>query len=602
VEISQIVNIFSFYTLYNTKETSLKRNILIMFIALVCINTIQAQKKLWLNVIVKDSGDKAFHLPDYQRKFDNPAQRIHEMQKVLFSLYDNAYLSASYDSIMEDTTLLNVYLFHGKRYEWAYLKKGNVDEEVLSQLGFRETVYRNKPFYYKDALMLMDKIVSFYEDHGYPFAQIHLDSVKLKDNTVAAVLSIQKRQLIKIDSIEIKGTLKLSSQYLYGYLGIKPGDVYNESKMRAISLRLKSLPFLMETKSAQVIFVQGKAKVFLFLSRKSANQFNGIVGILPGASGKVTITGDVNLQLQNSFHRAEEIGFHWQHLQPMTQNLLIHFSYPYLFNTPFGLDEDFKLYKQDTTYLQTDEKVGLKYLMTGGSYWKVYYENISSSLLSTSTLQYSTSGLPNYADNVVQLYGIEFKAANLDYIYNPRSGYELLVNVAAGTKTISKNAKLDPAIYDGLQLNSDEYRASLNGSYYVPLTVRSTIKLQVQGAYINAPSLLLNDLYRIGGFQVLRGFDEQSFYTSAYSVGTIEFHYLLEQNSFMFVFFDQGLCRETFPTVISYFTDTPFGFGAGMNFQTKAGIFSISYALGQSQNSAINFSQGKISFGLVNNF
>lgn len=602
MEISQIVNIFSFYTLYNTKETSLKRNILIMFIALVCINTIQAQKKLWLNVIVKDSGDKAFHLPDYQRKFDNPAQRIHEMQKVLFSLYDNAYLSASYDSIMEDTTLLNVYLFHGKRYEWAYLKKGNVDEEVLSQLGFRETVYRNKPFYYKDALMLMDKIVSFYEDHGYPFAQIHLDSVKLKDNTVAAVLSIQKRQLIKIDSIEIKGTLKLSSQYLYGYLGIKPGDVYNESKMRAISLRLKSLPFLMETKSAQVIFVQGKAKVFLFLSRKSANQFNGIVGILPGASGKVTITGDVNLQLQNSFHRAEEIGFHWQHLQPMTQNLLIHFSYPYLFNTPFGLDEDFKLYKQDTTYLQTDEKVGLKYLMTGGSYWKVYYENISSSLLSTSTLQYSTSGLPNYADNVVQLYGIEFKAANLDYIYNPRSGYELLVNVAAGTKTISKNAKLDPAIYDGLQLNSDEYRASLNGSYYVPLTVRSTIKLQVQGAYINAPSLLLNDLYRIGGFQVLRGFDEQSFYTSAYSVGTIEFHYLLEQNSFMFVFFDQGLCRETFPTVISYFTDTPFGFGAGMNFQTKAGIFSISYALGQSQNSAINFSQGKISFGLVNNF
>jgi outer membrane protein assembly factor BamA len=573
-----------------------------MFIALVCINTIQAQKKLWLNVIVKDSGDKAFHLPDYQRKFDNPAQRIHEMQKVLFSLYDNAYLSASYDSTMEDTTLLNVYLFHGKRYEWAYLKKGNVDEEVLSQLGFRERVYRNKPFYYKDALMLMDKVVSFYEDHGYPFAQIHLDSVKLKDNTVAAVLSIQKRQLIKIDSIEIKGTLKLSSQYLYGYLGIKPGDVYNESKIRAISLRLKSLPFLMETKSAQVIFVQGKAKVFLFLSRKSANQFNGIVGILPGASGKVTITGDVNLQLQNSFHRAEEIGFHWQHLQPMTQNLLIHFSYPYLFNTPFGLDEDFKLYKQDTTYLQTDEKVGLKYLMTGGSYWKVYYENISSSLLSTSTLQYSTSGLPNYADNVVQLYGIEFKAANLDYIYNPRSGYELLVNVAAGTKTISKNAKLDPAIYDGLQLNSDEYRASLNGSYYVPLTVRSTIKLQVQGAYINAPSLLLNDLYRIGGFQVLRGFDEQSFYTSAYSVGTIEFHYLLEQNSFMFVFFDQGLCRETFPTVISYFTDTPFGFGAGMNFQTKAGIFSISYALGQSQNSAINFSQGKISFGLVNNF
>ena len=566
------------------------------------VNTIQAQRKFLLNIVVKDTGDKAFHLPDYQRKFDNVAQRSHEMQKVLFSLYDNAYLSASFDSTIEDTSQITAYIYHGRQYEWAYLNKGNVDEEVLSQLGFREKVYLHKQFFYKDALILMDRVVSFYEDHGYPFAQIHLDSIKLQSNTVAAVLAVQKKQLIKIDSVEVKGTLKISDQYIYGYLGIRPGDLYNESKIRAISARLKALPFLMEAKPTQVIFVKGKAIVYLYLSRKSANQFNGIIGILPDPAGKITITGDINLQLQNSFHRAEEIGFHWQHLQPLTENLMLHFSYPYLFKTPFGFDEDFKLFKQDTTYLQTDEKIGIKYLMTGGNYWKVYYENITSSLLSTSTLVYQTTGLPPYADNVTQLYGIEFKAVNLDYIYNPRSGYELLVNAAAGTKTISKNPKLDPAIYEGLQLNSDEYRASINGSYYIPLSVRSALKLQAQGGYINAPSLLVNDLYRIGGFQVLRGFDEQSIYTSAYSVGTIEFHYLLEQNSFMFVFYDQGWCTETLASTISYFNDTPFGFGAGMNFQTKAGIFSISYAVGKDLSNPINFGQGKISFGLVNNF
>jgi outer membrane protein assembly factor BamA len=569
---------------------------------LAYVNTIQAQRKFLLNIVVKDTGDKAFHLPDYQKKFDNVAQRSHEMQKVLFSLYDNAYLSASFDSTIEDTSQITAYIYHGRQYEWAYLNKGNVDEEVLSQLGFREKVYLHKQFFYKDALILMDRVVSFYEDHGYPFAQIHLDSIKLQSNTVAAVLAVQKKQLIKIDSVEVKGTLKISDQYIYGYLGIRPGDLYNESKIRAISARLKALPFLMEAKPTQVIFVKGKAIVYLYLSRKSANQFNGIIGILPDPAGKITITGDINLQLQNSFHRAEEIGFHWQHLQPLTENLMLHFSYPYLFKTPFGFDEDFKLFKQDTTYLQTDEKIGIKYLMTGGNYWKVYYENITSSLLSTSTLVYQTTGLPPYADNVTQLYGIEFKAVNLDYIYNPRSGYELLVNAAAGTKTISKNPKLDPAIYEGLQLNSDEYRASINGSYYIPLSVRSALKLQAQGGYINAPSLLVNDLYRIGGFQVLRGFDEQSIYTSAYSVGTIEFHYLLEQNSFMFVFYDQGWCTETLASTISYFNDTPFGFGAGMNFQTKAGIFSISYAVGKDLSNPINFGQGKISFGLVNNF
>src|SRR4029077_13731205 len=169
------------------------------------------------------------------------------------------YLSASFDSIAEDTALLKVYLFHGDKYEWAYLNKGNIDEEVLSQLGFREKVYRHKPFYYKDALSLMDKVVTFYENHGYPFAQIHLDSVKLNRNQVSASLSIQKKQLIKIDSVEIKGTLKLSTQYMYGYLGIKPGDAYDESKIRAISGRLKALPFLFESRPTQVIFVQDKA-------------------------------------------------------------------------------------------------------------------------------------------------------------------------------------------------------------------------------------------------------------------------------------------------------------------------------------------------------
>ncbi|HTB06028.1 MAG TPA: hypothetical protein VK806_03670, partial [Bacteroidia bacterium] len=97
-----------------------------------------------LNIVVKDTGDKAFHLPDYQRKFDNVAQRSHEMQKVLFSLYDNAYLSASFDSTIEDTSQITAYIYHGRQYEWAYLNKGNVDEEVLSQLGFREKVYLHK--------------------------------------------------------------------------------------------------------------------------------------------------------------------------------------------------------------------------------------------------------------------------------------------------------------------------------------------------------------------------------------------------------------------------------------------------------------------------
>ena len=540
-------------------------------------------------------------MPQYQKKFESAVQRTHEMQQVLFALYDQAYLAASFDSLVQDSVNLTAFVTLGNRYEWAFLNKGNADEGVLSQSGYRDKLFLYKPFYYKNALKVMNKVLFIYENHGYPFAQIKLDSVKFKDNQISASLMVEKKQVEKIDSIVVKGDLKLAPQYLYGYLGIKPGDFYDESKVRAIRARLKALPFLMETKPMQVVFVKSTVKILLYLGKKSADQFNGIIGILPNsATGKITITGDISLQLQNSFHRAEEIGFQWQHLQAQTENLSLHFCYPYLFSTPLGVVGDLKLFKQDTTYLQVDSKIGLEYLLIGGNYWKAFYENISSSLLSTSTLQNQVTGLPPYADVTTQLYGLEYKANGLDYLYNPRSGYEIIASAAVGSKVIHQNSRLSPQLYEGLQLNSTEYRANLKAEYFIPFFARSALKIELQGAYINAPSLLVNDMYRIGGFSILRGFDEQSIYASAYSVGTVEFHYLLEQNSFLFLFFDQGWYEEL--ATVNHVRDTPYGFGAGMNFQTKAGIFSISYALGKELNNPIVLKDGKISFGIVNNF
>jgi outer membrane protein assembly factor BamA len=580
----------------------LKTLVSITIICLACCANSIAQKKVLLTIICKDSSiQKGFKMPTYQKKLESAILRTHEMQQVLFALYDEAYLTASFDSLVQDSVNLTAFVTLGNRYEWAYLNKGNTDEGVLSQSGYRDKLFFHKPFYYKNVLKVMNKVLSIYENHGYPFAQIKLDSIKFSSTEISAALMVQKKEVEKIDSIIVKGDLKLAPQYLYGYLGIKPGDFYDESKVRAVRARLKALPFLFETKAMQVIFVKGKVKILLYLGKKSADQFNGIIGILPNnTTGQITITGDVSLQLQNSFHRAEEIGFQWQHIQAQTENLNLHFAYPYLFTTPIGVVGDLKLFKQDTTYLQVDSKIGLQYLLIGGNYWKAFYENISSSLLSTSTLQNQTTGLPPYADVTTQLYGLEYKANGLDYIYNPRSGYDILVSAAVGSKTIHQNSRLNPQIYDGLQLNSTEYRANLKAEYYIPFIVRAAFKLEVQAAYINAPSLLLNDMYRIGGFSILRGFDEQSIYASAYSVGTVEFHYLLEQNSFLFLFFDQGWYQEQ--ATISNTHDTPYGFGAGMNFQTKAGIFSISYALGKEFNNPIILKDGKISFGIVNNF
>jgi outer membrane protein assembly factor BamA len=560
-------------------------------------------KKIFLKVVSVDSAsNKNFKIPDYNKEFTNPAERIQEIRTLLGTIHDESYLTATVDSTVQDSTKLVAFLNLGNSYKWATLRKGNVDEVAINLSGYREKVYRDKPLYFKTAAKLMNSILYYYENHGYPFAKIKLDSIRINGNNISASLNAEKESTETIDSVLVKGTLKISPKYLYGYLGIKPGDSYDESKVAAIEGRLRALPFMAETKPMQVIFIKDKVKILLYLSKKSADQFNGIIGILPNNSGKVTITGDITLQLQNAFHRDDEIGFHWQHLQPLTENLTINFSYPYLFQTPIGLDENFKLFKQDTTYLQLDNKLGFKYLFIGGDYLEVYYESIGTSLLSTTVLQELISPPPPYTDGTTDLYGIEYKVRKLDYIYNPRRGYDLTGSVAVGQNTIRENSTVNPDVYEGLQLHSIEYRGILTGDYYIPVASRAAVKFAVNGGYIQDPSLLLNDLFRIGGLEILRGFNEQSIYVSQYAVGTIEFHYLLEQNSFLFVFYDQGWCRETLASSVAFFNDTPAGFGAGMDFQTKAGIFSLSYALGNAIGNPLNFSTGKINFGIVNYF
>ncbi len=552
---------------------------------------------------------KGFKMPDYIEAFSNSKERIQEIQKLVGTVHDESYLTATVDSMMyennsngQDSNKLTAFLQLGKAYKWAYLRKGNVAEVALTLSGYRDKIFRNKPLYFKTAAKLMNSLLFYYENHGYPFAKINLDSIKIDGNTISSALHIDKKSEETIDSIVIHGTLKLSDQYLYGYLGIKPGDLYDESKVAAISSRMKALPFLTETKPMQVVFIKDKAKILLYLSKRNANQFNGIIGVLPNSSGNITITGDVTLQLQNAFHRADELAIHWQHLQPLTENATISYSYPYLFQTPIGIDEKFKLFKQDTTYVQIDNKFGLKYLFIGGNYLEVYYESIVTNLLSTTALQNLTSPPPPYTDGTTDLYGIEYKLRNLDYIYNPRRGYDLLASAAVGENSIRENSAVKSDVYNGIALNSIEYRGTLTAAYYIPVGYRAAIKFGANGGYIEDPSLLLNNLYRIGGLEILRGFNEESIYASQYAVGTVEFHYLLEQNSFFFLFYDQGWCRETLASSIQYFINTPSGFGAGMNFQTKAGIFSLSYALGDGIGNPLNFSTGKINFGIVNYF
>jgi hypothetical protein len=555
--------------------------------------------KIELNILFNDTAIKSSKVIIYS-KYINLSALKSEISQVINQLNSKAYLTASLDSILVDSTKYTAYLHLGDQFKWSYLKPVNIDEEVLSKIGFRDKVFNNKPFNQRQLANFLNETINHYENNGFPFASLSFDSVQIEGNTFKGNLILNKHHRYKVDSVLIYGTATISQRYIQNYIRIKHGDSYNEALIKNISTRIKELPFVEEKQPFKVVFNETESKIILDLKKKQASRFNGILGIQPNnETGKLRLTGDVKLNLLNSFKKGEEIVFNWRSIQENTQDLNTGFSYPFVLNTPFGLDYNFKLYKRDTTFIDVFNKIGVRYILKGNNYFSVFYQNKSSSLLSTKNFA-SLTVLPDYADISSQLYGIGVYFAKLDYNLNPRKGFSIAAEGAVGTKNIKKNNAIKESLYDGIKLNSSLYNTTSILDYYISLKKRSVIKLSSKNGLTLNESLFDNELIRIGGLFTLRGFDEESIFATFYSIATVEYRYILEQNSFLYLFFDGSYYEKD--NVKGYVSDRPIGFGAGMSFDTKAGIFSISYALGKQFDNPILFRSAKIHFGFINYF
>ncbi len=569
----------------------------LLFIVLFCAGLATAEGQA-VELELKSQG--SVPLPSYRRNHAGEQEALREARQKLSALQREGYAEASIDSVQRQGKSLIVWIHTGSPYRWGYLRKGNSEEEVLAYTGFREKVYFNRRFHPDDIATLSERILQYYENHGYPFASVKLDSVHIADQTFSASLHIDKNQRYQIDSILVKGDATLSEVYLYNYLSLKPGDIYNESLIRRVDTRLKEIPFVEVLRPAEIVFTEKQANLYLFLRKKKASQFDGILGVLPdNQTGKITLTGDVRIRLKNAFAKGEAMDFNWRKLSNNIQDLKINFNYPFLFRTPIGTDLSLKLYKKDSTFLELHKYAALQYMLKGGDFFKVFINHHTSDLLTPSMYATATT-LPSFADVSTLLYGIGMRREKLDYRLNPRKGLVLALEGAAGNKQIKKNPKLDQQIYERVTLKSIQYQVSGQGELFIPVLRRSAVKIGVQGAWMQSENLFTNELFRIGGIRTLRGFDEESILASFYGISTVEYRFLLEQNSAVYLFFDGSYYERRLQG--EFVHDTPFGFGAGISFETKAGIFSLNYALGKQFDNPILFRAAKIHFGFVNYF
>jgi outer membrane protein assembly factor BamA len=543
------------------------------------------------------------------------AQCIQKVNQVVHKLAELSYLTASVSNIQFSDSVCTIAIQLGNAYKWIKLSGGNVPEDILTASGWRQNLFYNQLFNHQVYVQKITQIISYLEQNGYPFAQVKLDSVQVVNDGISALLNLDKGDLVKFDTVEIIGDASIKSWYVAKYLGIKKDGLYNEQLLKRIDARLSQLPFLQITRPSLIYFVGATAKPVVYLTNKKSSSIDGIIGFAPGSDNnkdKLLITGEANLKLQNLFGSGKAFDLAFRSFLNGSQELKTRITWPYIARSNIGVDYELNLLKFDSTFLDVKHDIGLQYRFVGSDYIKVFYSIQNTSLLNVDTNTVKvTKALPASNDLTVNLYGLNAKVVRYDYYLNPRKGFGFDVSAAVGSKQIIRNPTVDAikfaqpdgsvkSVYDTIKLSSTQYRLLFKGDVFIPLSQRSTIRLEGNLGHVQSPVLFFSELFRLGGIRTLKGFDEQAIFASSYGILNTEIRYLLQQNSHVMIFWNgawyQNVIRK--PTI----EDTPYGFGAGLNFETGAGIFSLYYAVGKQFNNSIEFNKAKIHFGFVNYF
>ncbi|MBX2814926.1 MAG: BamA/TamA family outer membrane protein [Saprospiraceae bacterium] len=536
------------------------------------------------------------------------------MVKTIRDIHEESYLAASIDSVELGADTLSCHLYTGPSFAWSYLDLTQVPKSLSDAVRLSDR--RGKAFSYQEVNDLFERILTKAENNGYPFASVRLDSVRIEANAVSAIVRANLNDRVTIDKIRLEGDLKISQEYLQYFLGIAPGDDFDRSKLQQIRSRLAERPFIKILSEPDVSFLGSSATINLSLDRKPANQFDILLGLLPSPieGRRFQLTGNVNVTMENQFGAGERFHMNFESLRPQTQELELDFSYPFIFNLPFGSDFAFDLYRRDTTFLDVNYEIGIEYFMSAATRLKFYVTTSSSRLLSVDRQRIQTTKtLPEQLDLSRSTFGLGIINSSLDYRFNPRKGRYLEVRLGAGTKRIKRNETIlnltDPSepefdfstLYDDLSLSSFQYDITTEASFYLPLFSQSALKVSNRSGIRGSGSpLFRNELFRIGGTKLLRGFNEEALFVNRYSVFSLEYRLLFTQNSNLFLFSDIGIIQSRLPS--STVNDTPVGIGTGINLETKVGIFGISYAIGRQRGVPFSFRDGRVHFGMVSLF
>ena len=201
---------------------------------------------------------------------------------------------------------------------------------------------------------------------------------------------------------------------------------------------------------------------------------------------------------------------------------------------------------------------------------------------SKNTLQNSNNQSVQDFDNTFFGLLFNYRVTNNDVFSNDK--FNLTINPSFG-KRESEN------------LNNNQFKIDIEASYLWEFNSRNSIFIRNKTGYLNSDSFIDNELYRIGGANSIRGFNEQSIFTSQFSFLNIEYRYLTSRNSYLYTISDLGRIKTQ-----NLNNENIYGLGLGYLFSINNSQINLGYVIGKSSSSNFDFEQSKLIISLITFF
>lgn len=514
---------------------------------------------------------------------------------------NEGFLTATVDSVKNREDTIYAFITLGEKYKWVNLKKGNVNENLLRQAGFKEKLYFNKSFSLRELNKFQTRLITIAENRGNPFASIKLDSIKLTGSNIQASLNFTPGPPIFFDTLSIVGTAKVKAKFISQYYNIRKGERFSRIKITEAERSISEFSTISAVRPTEIIYSNYKAYPIFFLDHRPANIIDGIIGFLPNQNrnGKLLLTGQLNLSLYNIGGAGRDLSVEWTKLKPLSQLLNLQFKNYNLLQTGVDFETRFNLLKEDTTFINIVGQINL-YKSLPHNYGRIkFFTEIKNSRIGGTGLENQRQDSIIADFNLVS-YGIGYQWQRLDDVVFPRKGMKFNIEGLIGNKTVRINPDADSAFYRNISNKSIQSTVTASIQTHFKLKGKVGLYAGLSGGILINDQIFINDMFRLGGLKTLRGFNENYFYTSKYSLSNIELRYFYEPESYFMLFYDQAYLASEFVNATKI--DYPLGMGGGLNLKTAVGTLQVFYSLGKSKDQRLSFNYSKIHFGIINRF